>query len=758
MSIIDVELIQESKNRYLTYALSVVNGRTLPDIRDGLKPVQRRILYAMSHNLHLTPEKTHRKSAAVIGEVLARYHPHGDVACYEAMARMAQDFNFRYPLVDGQGNFGSIDGDNPAAYRYTEARLKPIALEVIGDITEETVPERDNFDQTTKEPVVFPSRIPNLLLNGCMGIAVGLATSCPPHNLSEVIKALLLYIEDPELGLKKLLSIIKGPDFPTGCSILNTKEELVKIYSSGKGAIRMRSDYQIEDLGRGKKAVIVTSIPYTVDKSILVEKIADLIATRKVPQFVDIRDESTKDIRIVLELAPEADAEKAMAFLFKNTPLQLNFNVNLTALIPTANPLTGRPVTVGLLHILKEFINFRVIVTRNKLLFEKQKLDERIHLLVGLVRVLDALDEALKIVRKSTGRADAAEALQKRFKLTEKQSYFVVDMHIYQLSQTSITEILAELKAKQNRVHEIEKILKNERELKKLIAQDLTRINESYGDARRSKLVHEFEEVEIVADDFVQHEDVYVLVTKDGWIKRIRQNNDPQSARLREGDSLFFTAPASTKDSLIIFSSLGCLYSIKVNELVSTTGFGEPVQKMFKFADGETIVQAGIMTKDELQAIESQQEILLWTKKGLGFRVNKSILSDTKRTGKKLIKLTDKDKLGGVLEINPEKKFFFLLSQAGYALLFAKNEVPILSGVAKGVILQRMPDEDKLIGVLGVDKKELITIELEKGLNQTSVQEFGICSLTIATRSRRGEKIIKKGFVKRIRNQEISKK
>jgi DNA gyrase subunit A len=380
MAIIDVELIQESKNRYLTYALSVVNGRTLPDIRDGLKPVQRRILYAMSHNLHLTPEKTHRKSAAVIGEVLARYHPHGDVACYEAMARMAQDFNFRYPLVDGQGNFGSIDGDNPAAYRYTEARLKPIALEVIGDITEETVPERDNFDQTTKEPVVFPSRIPNLLLNGCMGIAVGLATSCPPHNLSEVIKALLLYIEDPELGLKKVLSIIKGPDFPTGCSILNTKEELVKIYSSGKGAIRMRSDYQIEDLGRGKKAVIVTSIPYVVDKSILVEKIADLIATRKVPQFVDIRDESAKDIRIVLELAPGADAEKAMAFLFKNTSLQLNFNVNLTALIPTANPLAGRPVTVGLLQILKEFVNFRVIVTRNKLLFEKQKLDERIHL------------------------------------------------------------------------------------------------------------------------------------------------------------------------------------------------------------------------------------------------------------------------------------------------------------------------------------------------------------------------------------------
>jgi DNA gyrase subunit A len=366
---------------------------------------------------------------------------------------------------------------------------------------------------------------------------------------------------------------------------------------------------------------------------------------------------------------------------------------------------------------------------------------------------LDALDEALKIVRKSTGRTNAAEALQKRFKLTDKQSFFVVDMHIYQLSKTSITEILTELKAKQSRVKEIEKILKSEREIKKLIANDLTRINETYGDSRRSKLVYEFEEIEVVADDFVQHEDVHVLVTTDGWIKRIRQNNDPQAARLREGDSLFFSAPASTKDSLIIFSSLGCLYSIKVNDIVLTTGFGEPVQKMFKFADGETIVQAGIMTKDELQTTESKQEILLWTERGLGFRVKKNVLSDTKRTGKKLIKLTNRDKLGGVLfDIHTEKKMFFLLSQAGYGLLFTKSEVPILNGVAKGVILQRMPDEDKLVGVACVDKKDQVIIELEKAPNQTIEQKFDLSSLTIATRSRRGDKIIKKGKVALLKN------
>ena len=413
MAVLDVELIEESRTRYLTYALSVVNSRALPDVRDGLKPVQRRILFAMQNNLHLLPEKSHRKSAAVVGEVLARYHPHGDAACYEALVRMAQDFNFRYPLVDGQGNFGSLDGDSAAAYRYTEAKLTPLALEVIGDIGQETVAERDNFDQTQVEPVVLPSRVPQLLINGTTGIAVGMATTIPPHNLVEVIKALQLLIKEPKATTKKILKIIKGPDFPTGCSIIASKEELQEVYENGRGAIKTRGDYKVESASRGKKLIIITSIPYALDKSSLVEKIADLIVTRKIPQLNDVRDESTDEIRIVLEPISGASPEKIMAYLYKHTPLQQNFNVNLTALAPTDNAYSGRPERMSLKAMLSYFIDFREEVTISKLKYELTKLEERAHLLDGLISIFDIIDKVIKVVRASDGRADAASKLQR---------------------------------------------------------------------------------------------------------------------------------------------------------------------------------------------------------------------------------------------------------------------------------------------------------------------------------------------------------
>ncbi|MCB0358974.1 MAG: DNA topoisomerase 4 subunit A, partial [Bdellovibrionales bacterium] len=531
MSVVDVPLLEESKNRYLTYALSVVSGRALPDVRDGLKPVQRRILYAMYNNLRLTPDKAHRKSAAVVGEVLARYHPHGDSACYEAMVRMAQDFSLRYPLVDGQGNFGSLDGDAAAAYRYTEARLTPLALEVLGDLGSETVEERDNFDQTVREPVVLPSRVPNLLMNGAAGIAVGLATSIPPHNLRDLIKALTLLLDEPEVSDAKLLGAVKGPDFPTGCLILNSKSELKEIYTTGRGAIRMRGGYKVEHQGRAKYLLVVTSVPYGVDKSALVEKIADFILGKKLPQLVDVRDESTTDVRIVLELASGADAEEAMAYLYKNTTLESTFNVNLTALIPTDNPHTGRPERLSLRQMLQEFIDFRFIVTRRKLEFERKKLEERIHLLEGLISIIDAIPEVIRIVRKSDGRQNAAAMLQKRFSLSEAQAYFIVDLRIYQLSRTSIDELEAELKEKSARVAEINKILKSKAAMTNVIAEDFKRVADTYGDDRRCEIVHQFEEIELDTDAYVQHEDVFAVVTKDGWLKRISRTSDPVSTR-----------------------------------------------------------------------------------------------------------------------------------------------------------------------------------------------------------------------------------
>lgn len=745
MPVIDVELIEESKTRYLTYALSVVNSRALPDVRDGLKPVQRRILYAMVNNLGLMPDKHHRKSAAVVGEVLARFHPHGDAACYEAMVRMAQDFNFRYPLVDGQGNFGSLDGDSAAAYRYTEARLTPIALEVIGDVGEETVDERDNFDQTVKEPVVLPARVPNLLINGASGIAVGMATSIPPHNLSEVIKSLLLLIEDADVSDTRLFGAIKGPDFPTGCLVLNTRAELNELYRTGRGVVRMRAEYSVEHSKRGKEQVVVTSIPYNIDKSQLVEKIADLIATRKVPQLVDIRDESTDVVRVVMELASGADAEKAMTYLFKHTPLQSNFNVNMTALIPTSNPLSGRPVLLRLREMLKQFVDFRLDVTRRKLLFEKSKLDARIHLLEGLAAVFDALNEVIQIVRKSDGRMDGAKKLQQRFKLSEQQALFIVDLRIYQLSRTSIEEVRQELAEKTTRVKQIVKILKSEAALKAEIAADLNRITETYGDARRSKIVTEFEEPAFVAEEYVQHEDVYVIVTADGWLKRIRQTNDPQNSRLREGDRLSFAKKASTRDSLALFTNMGNVYVQRVFDVPSTSGFGDPVQKLFKFGDGEQIVDAMIVPRgaetngnaggDE----KSSPELVLFTNRGLGFRTTSLDLSDTKKNGRRVMRLAAGDALSGVSVV--DAKIILFLTQDGYALCLTASEIPVLSGVGKGVIIQKVSRDDRLIVACGVTKTSKVKVVAKDDV----MKEVDISAITIGNRARRGDRVIKRG-------------
>ncbi|MGI6680644.1 MAG: DNA gyrase subunit A [Bdellovibrionota bacterium] len=478
MAVIKSSIEKESQDRYLTYALSVVSSRALPDVRDGLKPVQRRILYAMYKNLNLKPTTSYRKSASVVGEVLGNYHPHSDTACYEAMVRMAQDFSLRYPIVDGQGNFGSLDGDSPAAYRYTEARLKAFALEVIGEIDEETVEFKDNFDGRLKEPQVFPSRVPNLLVNGASGIAVGMATNIPPHNLKNVISALIGLLEDSEITNSKLVSLIKAPDFPTSCTILNSKNELDEIYSSGKGAIRMRGDWVAEQGGRGKNFIIITSIPYGVNKSQLIEKIASLITDKKLPQVVDIRDESTSDVRIVLELAQGADAEVAMAFIYKNTPLESNFNVNLTALVPSKG-ISLKPQVLSLKECLQYFLEFRVDVTKRKLTFEKKQLEARVHILEALAKIFDALDEAIKIVRKSLGRVDAAEKLRVRFSLTEVQSFAVVDMKIYQLSKTNIEEVREELKAKLKRIKEIDALLKSEKAIFNIIKEDLESVSKN---------------------------------------------------------------------------------------------------------------------------------------------------------------------------------------------------------------------------------------------------------------------------------------
>ncbi len=748
---IDASIRDEARDRYLTYALSVISGRALPDVRDGLKPVQRRILFAMLHLLNLTPEKSYRKSASVVGQVLASLHPHGDVPCYEALVRMAQDFSLRYPLVDGQGNFGSIDGDGAAAYRYTEAKLRAFALEVTGELYEETVDFKENFDSTLQEPTVLPSRVPNLLVNGSAGIAVGMATNIPPHNLKEVCEALLVLLDDDKTSEEKLAKIVKAPDFPTGCLIMTPRKELEEIYKTGRGTIRMRSDWEVEDAKYGKRNIIITSVPYGVNKAAAVEVIGRLIGERKVPQLNDVRDESTTDVRVVLELAPGASAEAAMAYLFKHTTLDSNFIVNFTALVPTDEGGL-RPEQLSLKRCLEEFLKFRFTVVTKKLQFERKELLARLEILEGLLIVLDALDEAIKIVRKSEGRADSAEKLQKRFGINERQSLAVVDMRIYQLSRTSIEEIRLEAKEKRERVAAIEKLLKSPASLWKMVRSDIERVQKDFGDARRCKLAKESAEVEYDAQAYVVHEDVHVIVTRDGWLKRIRQNNDPSATRVREGDAILNTHPVSTREAIAFFTSEGNLFIMSAMDIPASSGYGEPIQKLLKFGDGELIVATYA-----LKGTDSQQEFLgkqferhdvltptdklvLASKKGVGFVALFADLSVTKRNGRRAMKLRDGDTLVGVTK---GAKYVACVTRLGSGLVVATNELPERDSPVVGVQLMSVRDDDALIGIRGVEKGDTVVLRLDGG----KTKESPIKEWTFGHRGLKGTKVVPRGEI-----------
>lgn len=738
-------LARESQDRYLTYALSVISERALPDVRDGLKPVQRRILFAMLQNLKLKPSGSHRKSAAVVGEVLGKYHPHGDVPCYEAMVRLAQDFSLRYPLVDGQGNFGSLDGDSPAAYRYTEAKLKEIALEVVGEINEETVNFKENFDSTELEPVVLPSRLPNLLVNGAMGIAVGMATSIPPHNLRDTVKALIELLENPEIEISRLTTVLKGPDFPTGCQILSSKSNLNEIYRTGRGSVRMRGEWEIEDQRRGKKVIIITSVPYTVNKSQLVEKIAELILQKKVPQLSDIRDESTDKVRVVLELSAGADPETAMAYVFRHSSLESNFAVNLTALVPTESGAL-KPEVLDLKGCLKHFLDFRQQVVRRQLAFERRCLEERIHILEGLAKIFDALDEAIKIIRKSEGRADAAEKLRARFKLTELQAEAVVDMRLYQLSKTNIEEIRAELEEKRARVEEIDRLLKSKSGISKIIKQGLENIAEKYGDSRRSKIIYDTEEQEFDETQYVVREDVFAVVTKDGWIKRIRQTNDVGTTRLRDGDSILEAHPLNTVDSVAFLTTMGTLYLLKVSDFPSSSGYGEPIQKLLRFRDGERLVasysvsESGKPQSDSSTQIKDGDRIVMITKRGIGFTAVVPEMKGLKRSGKRMIKVRDGDELIAVTPLNENLAFFTV---KGSGLVVKGKESPIRQGVSIGVKLMGVRKDDALIAALSFARDTKIFIKLAGGKEK----ELTTKEITKGRRGLMGTKVITRGEI-----------
>src|SRR6266852_507406 len=483
-----VPLHEAAQTRYLNYALSVITSRALPDVRDGLKPVQRRILFTMWQQ-NLTADVKHRKCAKVVGDVMGSYHPHGDVALYETLVRMAQPFSLRYPVVDGSGNFGSLDGDSAAAMRYTECRLARLSDELLSEIDQSTVPFRPNYDGTKTEPVVLPARIPNLLINGATGIAVGMATNIPPHNLSEVCTALIKLLDNPDLSSVQLCRSIKGPDFPTGGEMLNSPEELKQIYKTGSGAIRLRATWEMGPETRASKTIYITSVPYTANKATLVERIADVALGRKLPPLLDVRDLSTDDVRIAIELKKDADEKMVMAYLFKHTPLQTNFPVNLTSLVPTdGNPEVGRPERLDLHQMLFYFLHFRLDVVTKRLEHELESLRKRIHILEGFEQVFDALDEILKIIRKSEGNADAAQQIIKRFALDVEQTDAILELKLYRLARLEILVIRKEAEEKRKRARQIGGLLKSEESRWAIVREELEQIQKQYGDARRTKI------------------------------------------------------------------------------------------------------------------------------------------------------------------------------------------------------------------------------------------------------------------------------
>jgi DNA gyrase/topoisomerase IV subunit A len=532
-----------AQEKYLNYSLSVITSRALPDVRDGLKPVQRRILYTMNEQ-GLSATSKHVKCAKVVGDVMGRFHPHGDSSIYEAMVRMAQPFSLRMPLVDGSGNFGSIDGDNAAAMRYTECRMTPVAAEVLADLATRTVAYKPNYDGSRQEPVVLPSRMPNLLVNGATGIAVGMATNIPPHNLGEVCAALLKLLRDPEIKDYQLVATdaIHGPDFPTGGQIINTKEELREVYATGTGTIKLRGTAEV--VKEGSQLILqINSIPFGVNKSLLVERIGSLVFGGKLPLVTDVRDVSTEDIRVDLILKKDADPSKVLAYLYKNTPLQNNFNVNLTCLTPTENPAVGAPRRLSLKEALWYFLHFRLDVITARLENELESLEKRIHILEGFAIIFDALDVIIRIIRASDGKADAAAKIMKQFPATgknrgldEEQTDAILELKLYRLAKLEINVILDELKNKKKRAGEIRKLLAedtqdtNQSGRWKIVREEIEYLATTYGKLpegrRRSKIEQIEEEPEYTAEDFIVDEDCHVLISQDNAKSRIRPRAD----------------------------------------------------------------------------------------------------------------------------------------------------------------------------------------------------------------------------------------
>ena len=719
--IIDVNIEDEVKKSFIDYAMSVIVSRALPDVRDGLKPVHRRILYSM-FELGVTPDKPYRKSARIVGDVLGKYHPHGETAVYDAMVRMAQDFSTRYPLVDGHGNFGSVDGDSAAATRYTEARLSRIAMELMADINKETVDFSPNFDETLKEPTVLPSKFPNLLVNGSSGIAVGMATNIPPHNLGEVIDSIVALIDNPDISMDQLIEHVKGPDFPTGGIILG-KDGIREAYSTGRGRIIVRAKAEIEETSSNRFQIVVTEIPYQVNKARLIERIAELVREKRIEGISEIRDETDRTgMRIVIELKRDANPNVVLNSLYKHTQMQDTFGVILLALVD------GQPRIMNLKEILIHYTNHQkeVIVRRTR--YDLERAQARAHILEGLLIALDHIDAVITLIRNSRTVQIAREGLIKNFSLTEKQAQAILDMRLQRLTGLEREKIQQEYAELQETIKYLNDILANEHMVYDVIKKELTEIKEEYADERRTHITSAADDIDV--EDLIQEHDVVITLTHFGYVKRTPLSTYKSQRRggkgiialqTRENDFVEDIYITSTHNRLLFFTSLGKVYELKAYEIpeAGRQARGMAIINLLQLAPGERI-QAVIPVKDA----DQKKYLLMATRRGYVKKSSLDDFSNIRKNGLIAINLRDGDELIQV-QMTDGKKDVIMASRLGMSIRFNESDVRIMGRNAMGVKGMDLKDGDHIIGMELVKEDAGVLCISEKGYGKkTPVDEY----------------------------------
>jgi DNA gyrase subunit A len=740
--IVSQDIEDELKESYLTYAMSVIVSRALPDVRDGLKPSQRRILISMN-DLNLNPRSKHRKCAKIVGECMGNYHPHGDAPIYSTLVRMAQDFNTRYPLVDGQGNFGSIDGDPPAAYRYTEARMAQPASDILQDLEMETVELTRNFDDQRDEPTVLPARFPNLICNGSTGIAVGMATSIPPHNVAEVCDALKALIENPEITVEGLMRYIPGPDFPTGAQICG-RGGFYQAYKTGKGLITVRSKYEIEESKR-KNSIVFTELPYQESKVTIIESISNAVKDGRISGISDVRDESDKKIRLVVELKADADEQVVVNQLFKFTPLQTSFSIINIALV------NGRPETLTLKELLNEYKKHRMDVIRRRTRFQLRKAEERAHIVEGLLKALDHIDRIIVLIRSSATVEEARGKLISEFDFSEIQAQEILNMRLQRLTGLERQKLEDELKELRAQIDDYRAILAEERRVLDIILRDLEEIRERYGDARRTEIVEAQDDVNL--EDLISDEEVVVTVSREGYVKRSplstyrsqgRGGRGITGSSAKEGDIIKDLFVASTHDYILFFTNRGKVYWLKVYDIpeMQRTAKGRSLANLIQFEPGESVSQE-LCVRD----FDDKRCVILATRQGTIKKTNLSAFSHPKKTGIIAISLGEGDALIGA-EITTEGMEVILSTKQGMAIRFPESDVRAMGRTASGVGGIALREGDEVVDMVVLDPKvETLTLltACENGFGKrTPVSEYrlqkrnGNGTINIKTTDRNG--------------------